>query len=139
MSTSRALRARRRYRTANDEFISVLARWLPQPARPLVRWIIPHMLDHDLREALMISTPTKAGRALGRGCFHAARGLMALSPKRTTAYPFRARPPFLYGASLLGEDPEPLERRVAARIPTLPPGLRAGRQQGTIANAERRP
>jgi hypothetical protein len=31
------------------------------------------------------------------------------------------------------------ERSVAARLPTLPAGLRAGRRKGTIANAERRP
>lgn len=120
-------------------FREVVAGWVPRPARPIVRWIIPQMIDQDLREALLIPTPSKASRAAGRAVLQTASRLMAVSPRRTTAYPFRGQPPFLYGRGpLLLEDPVPPAPSPGSRMPTLPGEPRIGRGPRTMAGAERR-
>jgi hypothetical protein len=121
-------------------FREAVAGWMPPPARPIVRWIIPQMMDQDLREALLIPTPSRSSQAAGRAVLQTASRLMALSPRRTTAYPFRGQPPFLYGKGpRLLEDAALPEPSPTSRMPTLPGEPRIGRGPRTLANAERRP
>lgn len=85
-------------------FREVLAGWVPGPARPLVRWALPHMLDQELRDQLMIPATTTAGRTVARAVLLARRRLVSLLPKRTEPYPFRNSPPFLCGSGPLTQE-----------------------------------
>jgi hypothetical protein len=79
-------------------FREVLAGWFPAPVRPLVRWVLPRVLDHDLRDHLMIPASADTGRAAVGAVLRARSRLVSLLPKRIAPYPFRANPPFLYGS-----------------------------------------
>lgn len=97
-------------------FREVLAGWFPAPVRPLVRWVLPHMLDHDLRDQLMIPDSADTGRAAVGAVLRARRRLVSLLPKRIAPYPFRASPPFLYGSGpLLREAESPAGQNDDAR------------------------
>lgn len=121
-------------------FRELLTSWFPPAARPLARWILPHLLDRDLREALLIPQPAIASRVAGRAFLNASKGLASLLPKRTRPYPFRSDPPFLYGTGprLLAACDVPGHRAT---------DIRAGRSaespverlRQTTADAEHRP
>jgi hypothetical protein len=75
-------------------FREVLAGWFPAPVRPLVRWILPHALDHDLCDQLMLPVSADTARAAVRAVLCARGRLVSLLPQRTEPYPFRTSPLF---------------------------------------------
>lgn len=101
-------------------FREVLAGWFPAPVRPLVRWILPHALDHDLCDQLMMPASADTGRAAVRAILRARSRLVSLLPQRTEPYPFRTSPPFLYGSGPLIQ--QPADRSKEGRDAGVPTG-----------------